>query len=175
MATQATIRPPQAPRHGLGAVPQPPSRPKGAWGRNFPNTVPSAHHRFRATLEHRPLAPPTRAVHSRRPFALPARVARSRRPLAPQPALTGSTAPDPHGQPRLPNTVPSAHTPVYASSVRCCAVGSATRGERARAGRRASCEPGRLPRHSAALPVVACHTRDLPSPKAPSHAGVVPP
>ena len=75
---------------GLGAVPQSPSCPKGAWGRNFPNTAPSAHHRFRATLEHRPLAPPARAVHSRSPLALPARVARSRRPLAPQPALTGT-------------------------------------------------------------------------------------
>ena len=71
-------------------LPQPPSRPKGASGRNFPNTAPFAHHRFRATLEHRPLAPPTRAVHSRCPFALPARVARSRRPLAPQPSLTGA-------------------------------------------------------------------------------------
>ena len=53
----------------------------------------NCHLRFRATtplLEHRPLAPPTRAVHSRCPFALPARVARSRRPLAPQPSLTGA-------------------------------------------------------------------------------------
>ena len=57
---------------------------------NPPNTVPSAHDRFRATLAHRPLAPPARVAHSRRPFALPTRVARSRRPLAPQPALTGT-------------------------------------------------------------------------------------
>ena len=38
---------------------------------------------LRATLSHRPLAPPARAVHSRRPFAPPARAARSSRPLVP--------------------------------------------------------------------------------------------
>jgi len=38
-ATQATMRAPPAPRHGIGATSQSPSHPKEAWGRNLPNCV----------------------------------------------------------------------------------------------------------------------------------------
>ena len=113
MATQATIRPPQAPRHGLGATPQPPSRPKGAWGRNLPNCAPIPPRLH--IITRRPLAPPARAARSRRllaptrsrcQLAPPARAVRScrnQRPPAPAPLHHGPS------RPRPPDTVPSAH------------------------------------------------------------------
>ena len=84
MATEATIRPPQAPRYGLGAIPQSSSRPKGTWGEFFPiayRTIcaPS----LRATLSPHHFAPPSSAARSRRPPAPSTRAARSRCPLAP--------------------------------------------------------------------------------------------
>ena len=71
-----------APRHGLGAIPQPPSSPKGAWGRNLPNCAPIPSHSHTITSR-KPHAPPARAARPRRPLAPPVRAARSRRTLAP--------------------------------------------------------------------------------------------
>ena len=73
MSTQATPRPPQAPRCGLGAIPQSPNRPKGP-GAGIVLIRPHLH-----TVAS---APPSSTARSRRPPAPSTRAARSRCPLA---------------------------------------------------------------------------------------------